>query len=434
MKDILCSKDKIITSYNLNHHKLPFVISIPHSGLKITKKMADQLIEGVVLANTDWYLPDLYEKLKDFGLTVIINNVSRYVIDPNRDLHASKGESYKTNLIYKKTTMGQLMYHDQLCNQEINQRIIDYYQPYHNLIQQALDEKLKYFDKVYLIDLHSFGRDEGAEIILGNRNGQTTRKSYFELVKGLLECQNFIVKENDPFLGGHITNYYGHQRKCEALQIELWYQCYIAKREFKNEELPVIEEKLFSETKEKMELFFKTLISKIGPNHRVFLEKHLDKKLTKKRIKIVDGRDYLEDIKRLIIEYTKSLNRDLSFQSLDEELKDLQSKYTGGHGMILAALIDDKIVGCIAYHRHDQRRCEMKRLFVLPKYRKLKIGYNLVDQIIKLARDDGYQEMVLDTIEPLKRAISLYHQFGFKEIDAYYNNPMDDVIYMRVEL
>lgn len=41
--------------------------------------------------------------------------------------------------------------------------------------------------------------------------------------------------------------------------------------------------------------------------------------------------------------------------------------------------------------------------------------------------------MVFDTITstPLKAAISLYHKYGFEECSANYNNPMDDVIYMK---
>ena len=96
--------------------------------------------------------------------------------------------------------------------------------------------------------------------------------------------------------------------------------------------------------------------------------------------------------------------------------------------------VDKKIVGCVAYHRHNSNRCEMKRLYVKPNYRNLKIGKKLVNEIILLAKKDGYQEMVLDTIKPLKRAINLYKKFGFKEIDPYYHNPMPDVIYMKLTL
>ena len=61
------------------------------------------------------------------------------------------------------------------------------------------------------------------------------------------------------------------------------------------------------------------------------------------------------------------------------------------------------------------------------------IYFNL-EAIIDHARTAGYKEMVLDTIEPLKAAISLYKKHGFEECEAYYHNPMDDVIYMRKAL
>ena len=44
-------------------------------------------------------------------------------------------------------------------------------------------------------------------------------------------------------------------------------------------------------------------------------------------IKIVDGVNHLDAVKNLIIEYTKFLGRDLSFQSIDAELADLTEKY-----------------------------------------------------------------------------------------------------------
>ena len=42
--------------------------------------------------------------------------------------------------------------------------------------------------------------------------------------------------------------------------------------------------------------------------------------------------------------------------------------------------------------------------------------------------------MVLDTVAPLKVAIGLYKKNGFVECEPYYNNPMDDVIYMMKKL
>ena len=151
-------------------------------------------------------------------------------------------------------------------------------------------------------------------------------------------------------------------------------------------------------------------------------------------MQIVDGINYLDDIKKLIIEYITFLNRDLSFQNLEEELNDLKAKYTYPNGRIIVALVDEKVVGCVAFYKHNLKRCEMKRLYVKKEYRHLKIGQKLVEEIIALAKKDGYQEMVLDTIKPLTNAINLYKKMRFKEIEPYYNNPLPDVIYMKLSL
>lgn len=149
-------------------------------------------------------------------------------------------------------------------------------------------------------------------------------------------------------------------------------------------------------------------------------------------IKIVDGTSYLAEIKNLIVDYTKFLGRDLTFQNLDAELADLAEKYLPPEGRILCAKIPTgEIIGCVAYHRHNADRCEMKRLFVKENFRELHAGRLLISAIIDAAKADGYREMVLDTIQPLKGAIHLYKKFGFVETEPYYDNPFSDVIYMK---
>ena len=151
-------------------------------------------------------------------------------------------------------------------------------------------------------------------------------------------------------------------------------------------------------------------------------------------MKIVDGKDYLSEVKELILEYSRRLGRDLSFQNIEDELKDPSHKYTAPEGELLAATENGKVMGIVAYHRHSDDRCEMKRLYVRPDARGMHLGDALVAEILAHAKNAGYKEIVLDTIAPLKAAIALYKKHGFEECEAYYYNPMDDVIYMRKEL
>ena len=152
------------------------------------------------------------------------------------------------------------------------------------------------------------------------------------------------------------------------------------------------------------------------------------------KIEIIDGDNYLEEIKALIKEYTTSLGRDLSFQSLDDEIKNLSSKYSGDNGRSLVLLVDGVVMGCVAYHKLSENCCEMKRLYVKPEARGLRSGEKLIEAITDIARENGFKEMMLDTITPLEAAIHLYKKCGFVETDPYYHNPMADVIYMRKKL
>lgn len=124
----------------------------------------------------------------------------------------------------------------------------------------------------------------------------------------------------------------------------------------------------------------------------------------------------------------------ISFQNLDNELKDPAKKYTSPEGELLVAVEGEDVLGMIAYHKHSDTRCEMKRLYVKPSCRGMKLGEKLIEELIAHARQAGYKEMVLDTIVPLQSAIHLYKKLGFTECEPYYHNPMPDVLYFRKEL
>lgn len=145
-------------------------------------------------------------------------------------------------------------------------------------------------------------------------------------------------------------------------------------------------------------------------------------------MQITDGKDYTPQVRDLIKEYTAALGRDLN---IDEELQDPARKYTAPNGELLVAVEDGRLLGMVAYHRHSDVRCEMKRLYVCPEARGKHLGSALVAAIIAHARQAGYREMVLDTLVPMQAAISLYKRHGFEECAAYYHSPMSDVIYMR---
>ena len=143
----------------------------------------------------------------------------------------------------------------------------------------------------------------------------------------------------------------------------------------------------------------------------------------------------LESVKDLFKAYLGELNEDLCFQSFDSEIDNPLYKYSAPTGALFIAFYNATPVGCIALQPlQEVQTCEMKRLYVEPQYRNLKIGDALVKVLLQEAQLLGYTTMKLDTLERLQAAIQLYQKFGFETVTAYYDNPLPSVVYMQKKL
>lgn len=139
--------------------------------------------------------------------------------------------------------------------------------------------------------------------------------------------------------------------------------------------------------------------------------------------------------RELFREYEAWLGLDLCFQGFEAELAALPGKYAPPAGRLLLAYSDDTLAGCIAMREIEAGVCEMKRLFVRDEFRGARIGVALVEKLIADAREIGYEKMRLDTFPPMMgKAVSLYASHGFVEIEPYYENPHDGVLFMELTL
>ena len=153
-----------------------------------------------------------------------------------------------------------------------------------------------------------------------------------------------------------------------------------------------------------------------------------------KLVHIESGPD-LEEIRALFLEYARSLNFNLCFQSFDKELLELPGLYGTPQGRLILCKVEGTTAGCIALKPLEPGICEMKRLFVRPAFRGQRLGVRLAEYIIREARAIGYSAMRLDTIHgTMDDAIALYRSLGFKEIPPYYENPIPNACYMELKL
>ena len=149
---------------------------------------------------------------------------------------------------------------------------------------------------------------------------------------------------------------------------------------------------------------------------------------------LVTEGEMIEEIRKLFLEYARSLEIDLDFQDFETELKTLPGKYQPPDGALILALVEGKEAGCIALRKISKDICEMKRLYVRDEYRGLGLGKKLVGMIIDEAVNKHYQYMRLDTLPTMKRAQSLYSSFGFYDIEPYVYNPIQGTRFMELKL
>lgn len=139
-------------------------------------------------------------------------------------------------------------------------------------------------------------------------------------------------------------------------------------------------------------------------------------------------------VRALFAEYVEGLGIDLSFQGYAEELAGLPGLYAAPQGRLLLALADGEAAGCVALRPLQEGICEMKRLFVSPRFCGQGLGLRLAERIVDEARAIGYQRMLLDTLPSMQGAIRLYAALGFVQCAAYYETPLPDTVFMTLQL
>lgn len=141
------------------------------------------------------------------------------------------------------------------------------------------------------------------------------------------------------------------------------------------------------------------------------------------RLVIVDrAGPELDAIRDLFLEYAESLSFNTCFGGLDEELAALPRDYVSPHGCLLLARQGSDAAGCVGVRRLDAAACEMKRLYVRPRFRRAGLGRTLTVAAIERARFLGYRRMYLDCLPTMLEAHALYASLGFASCVPYYDN------------
>ncbi len=158
----------------------------------------------------------------------------------------------------------------------------------------------------------------------------------------------------------------------------------------------------------------------------------------------VSSSEALNAARTLLIEYGRFVvaqrgPAQFCFGSLEKEAERLPSSYLELNGGALLARVNNEPAGFVAWRalpEHSAPRAwEMKRLWVRPLARGLKLGRRLTEEVITRARTANQSAIYLDTVpESMAAAYNMYLELGFEPCPAYNDNSMDGITFLRKRL
>ncbi len=137
-------------------------------------------------------------------------------------------------------------------------------------------------------------------------------------------------------------------------------------------------------------------------------------------------------VRTLFTEYAGFMGFELCFRGFDGELAGLPGDYAPPMGALFLARVDGRAAGCVAIRAALPGEAEMRRLFVRPEFRDMKIGRNLAWLVMGMAREAGYSSIRLETVPGrMPRAVAMYRKLGFEAVPCPRDSDPEITCYTR---
>ena len=233
MKDAICT---------LHRGTTPLLVSLPHAGTHIPEHVQQALVPRALLVeDTDWFLDQLYDFVRDMGASLLVPRHSRYVVDLNRpsDNAPMYPGSNNTELCPTRSFTGDTLYREGMSPSaaDVTQRVATYWQPYHDALRAELTRLTTTHGHAVLFDGHSIKSQlpwlfDGTlpDLNLGTARGAACAPSLRDALAAVLRSQErFSVAIDGRFTGGYITREYGRPAHgVHAVQLEMCWSTYMS--------------------------------------------------------------------------------------------------------------------------------------------------------------------------------------------------------------
>jgi len=215
----------------------PLVVEVPHAGLAVPAEFVADLVAPVraLGRDADLHVDELYADAPDFGATLIVANVSRYVVDLNRaetDWDRD-GARMPRGLVWHITTDGERCLSRPLQRTDVDARLDLVHRPYHATLKKLLDEKKSRFGIAILLAAHSMpstgrGGILRADVVPGTQGRTTAAGRFIDAVDAHAQREKWNVRHDEPYKGGYSTRIYGKPiDDIHAVQVEIARRLYM---------------------------------------------------------------------------------------------------------------------------------------------------------------------------------------------------------------
>lgn len=218
----------------------PFVFALPHSGRFYPDSLqaCTPLTLTELRRSEDAYVDLLFDAAR-FAAPMIMARFPRAFVDANRSISELDPDMFDGQLdmqlqntphisaglgvIPKIIREGVNIYRHKLLPLEAHERIERLYHPYHVALSALVMQTHSQHPHAVVVDCHSMPSGPHlADIVIGNRHGQSAPERLVRLFETSFAAEGFSVSRNQPYAGGYTTALYGQPDEgINAIQIEV---------------------------------------------------------------------------------------------------------------------------------------------------------------------------------------------------------------------
>ncbi len=217
---------------HIHRGQAPLIVAFPHGGTALAG-CDDQFVSPWrARVDTDWWIAELYAFVRDMGATTIATDISRSVIDMNRDPSGASlypGQTI-TELCPTRGFDGAPLYRGEDPDaEEVARRRSRFFDPYHAALAAEIERLQAAHGSIVLYDAHSIRSHvprlfdgELPQFNIGTNGGTTCAPELEAAVAGICAASGESHVVNGRFKGGWTTRHYGRPAVgIHAIQMEL---------------------------------------------------------------------------------------------------------------------------------------------------------------------------------------------------------------------